>query len=299
MRFARGLLRLAMMVLVCAVAGGAQQPSTKPFAPISPMESGCGADTPRLLILGTYHMGNPGQDQYNLTADDVLTPERQRQIAELRGKLAAFQPTKIAVEGDFHTQGSEKSYERYLAGDFQPGRNEIEQIGMVLAKQLGHKRIYPVDYPMWMDGRVPQEIGTTRPRAEEAHGDARPGEKPLNTDRPSEVPAIYAESFRLQRTATVLEYYRFLNSDRYIEADNATYMSLLKPDPNSDALYRKADLLTNWYKRNIRILTNVNRIAQPDDRILLIIGSGHLHILRQLAAESPDICLIDTQQVLK
>lgn len=112
--------------------------------------------------------------------------------------------------------------------------------------------------------------------------------------------AIYAESMRLQKTATVLEYLRFLNSDRYVNADHQVgYMSLLRPDANSDSLYGRVDLLSKWYKRNFRIFTNLNRIAEPRDRILLTIGSGYQRILRQLAVDSPDICLVDTAEALR
>jgi hypothetical protein len=239
-----------------------------------------------------------------MEVDDVLAPKRQQEIAALLDKLAAYQPTKIAVEGDFKTQASEKNYERFLAADYKLGRNEIEQVGMALAKRLGHKHIYPVDYPMWMDGRVPQEIGTAKPRAEEAHGessakaDANAAAK-KKEEPPPDMPAIYRESLERQKTESVLDYLRFLNSDRYTRADHANYMGLLKPDPTSDALYGKTDSLTNWYKRNFRIFTNINRVAEANDRILLLIGAGHQTILRQLAADSPDICLVDTEEVLK
>jgi hypothetical protein len=33
--------------------------------------------------------------------------------------------------------------------------------------------------------------------------------------------------------------------------------------------------------------------------VLLLIGSGHLTLLRQLAIDSPDFCLVDTGQVLQ
>jgi hypothetical protein len=56
---------------------------------------------------------------------------------------------------------------------------------------------------------------------------------------------------------------------------------------SSPAIYVRADLVTNWYKRNLRILTNLNRVTEVGkDRVLLLIGSGHLAILRQLANDS-------------
>jgi len=30
---------------------------------------------PEILVLGTYHMANPGHDVHNMQADDVLSPK--------------------------------------------------------------------------------------------------------------------------------------------------------------------------------------------------------------------------------
>src|SRR5665647_2316095 len=51
-----------------------------------------------VLILGTYHMANPGRDVFNMKADDVLSPKRQAEIGELLEVLKRFKPTKIAIE---------------------------------------------------------------------------------------------------------------------------------------------------------------------------------------------------------
>jgi len=43
-----------------------------------------------ILILGTYHMANPGRDIFNISADDVLAPKRQAEIGELLEVLKRF-----------------------------------------------------------------------------------------------------------------------------------------------------------------------------------------------------------------
>jgi hypothetical protein len=67
----------------------------------SPKEEAMRAE---VLVLGVYHMANPGHDIFNMDADDVLSPKRQLEIAELAAVLKKFKPTKIAVEHD--SQGS-------------------------------------------------------------------------------------------------------------------------------------------------------------------------------------------------
>ena len=55
---------------------------------------------PTLVILGTYHMGTPGNNVVNPKVADISTPERQKQMVELVEKLKKFKPTKIVVECD-------------------------------------------------------------------------------------------------------------------------------------------------------------------------------------------------------
>jgi hypothetical protein len=70
-----------------------------------------------VLVLGTYHMDNPGHDLHNTKADDVLAPKRQAEIEELTAVLARFRPTKIAVEWDAGDQvGLERVFGQYAAG---------------------------------------------------------------------------------------------------------------------------------------------------------------------------------------
>src|SRR5215471_18436553 len=50
----------------------------------------------------------------------------------------------------------------------------------------------------------------------------------------------------------------------------------------------------------MRIPTNLNRITEiGKDRVLLLIGSGHMAILRQLANDSEHFCLIEPEAYLR
>ena len=63
----------------------------------------CGDNAAQIMLLGTCHMNNPGQDAINPKTDDVLGQGRQREIAELIDKLVRFNPTKIAVEAPYRS----------------------------------------------------------------------------------------------------------------------------------------------------------------------------------------------------
>jgi hypothetical protein len=84
-----------------------------------------------------------------------------------------------------------------------------------------------------------------------------------------------------------------------VSANHSGYMNMLLPG-EGQGIYARTDLVTNWYKRNLRIFTNLNRVAKlPDDRILLIIGAGHLKILTELASDSTYYCVAPATDYLK
>ena len=112
-----------------------------------------------VMILGSTHLANPGIDVVNTKMDDVLAPKRQRELEQLVQMLKAFRPTKIALEQDEKTHGAEthRNYQGYLEGTHKLKRSEIDQIGFRLAKQMGHPKVYCVDYwpkqnPFFPDG---------------------------------------------------------------------------------------------------------------------------------------------------
>ena len=98
------------------------------------------APKPHIMILGTYHMGNPGLDIANVKSDDVLVPKRQAEIAEVIAILKKFKPTKIAVEAPLNDPGVQQRFQEYRMGKFELRRNEIDQFGFRLAKEMGTDR---------------------------------------------------------------------------------------------------------------------------------------------------------------
>ncbi|QQD84118.1 DUF5694 domain-containing protein [Jeotgalicoccus sp. ATCC 8456] len=44
--------------------------------------------------------------------------------------------------------------------------------------------------------------------------------------------------------------------------------------------------LTSWYKRNMIMVNNITREIDNDSRVIMIVGAGHLYILKQLLESS-------------
>lgn len=57
--------------------------------------------------------------------------------------------------------------------------------------------------------------------------------------------------------------------------------------------YCGAEMMTEWYRRNLRIFSNIQDIAQEGERVLVIYGAGHCKILQQLVSDFNDMELVD------
>ena len=233
---------------------------------------------PEIMVLGTYHMSNPGHDIHNMQADDVLSPKRQQEITQLLEALKRFHPTKIAIEADVLGKRAPQQYSDYLAGKYALTRNEIDQIGFRLANELGHRAIYPVD----VDGDFPWQRVVNYAKA---NGIADKFEA-INGGWGT----LVKEEGDFLGSHTVLETLQFMNADARVARDMGLYFSVVRYGDPFD--YAGSDLLAAWYQRNIRIYRNiVALIDSPNERILVIYGSGHLGWLRQDIAADPTVRL--------
>src|SRR5439155_12148790 len=164
-----------------------------------------------VLVLGVYHMANPGHDIFNMQADDVLAPKRQAEIAQVIAALKKFNPTKIALEADSFSDRIPKRYAEYVAGKYELTRNEIDQIGLRLARELDHKTVYAVD----VDGEFPFQRIIDYAKA---------------SDRSKELDAMMAEIGGMVRAEntylashTVLETLLYMNADNKVAEDVGFY----------------------------------------------------------------------------
>ena len=99
----------------------------------------------RVILIGTYHFSNPGQDQANVESVDVTMPRRQAELQAVTDALAGFKPTFVGVE--WPAEAARDNYARYLDGTLPASRNEVVQLGFRLAKQVGIERVHGLDVP--------------------------------------------------------------------------------------------------------------------------------------------------------
>jgi hypothetical protein len=231
-----------------------------------------------VLVLGVYHMNNPGHDVFNMQVDDVLAPKRQAEIAQVIEALKRFNPTKIALEADVYSDRRPKEYADYLAGKHELTRNEIEQLGFRLAKELGHKTVYPVD----VDGDFPWQrfVNYAKGSGHTKELDALMGE----------IGAMVKAQNAYLGSYTILETLLYMNADQKVAEDVGFYYREAQVGEPGD--WPGADLVADWFRRNVRIYANVMQLAaSPNERVLVIYGAGHLGWLQHDFASNPNVRL--------
>ncbi len=238
-----------------------------------------------ILIVGCFH--------FEESALDIFSPESQAQLQALAGGLAAFAPDAVAVEAAAHQQAViDEAYRRFSLEDLESPdkmrrdtlgtihvfgedkpmnyRNEIVQLGFRLGKLLELPRVFAIDDDSEMDG-APFEAPI--PAAQEA------------------MDAFAAFAGRAPAGLTAL--LRFCNQPQWSQLNHSIYLRANETGSSED--YSGASSISQWYQRNLKIFSNIQRLAQGRKRVLALYGAGHLHLLRQFIREDGRFRLIELE----
>jgi len=245
----------------------------------------------RVLILGTYHFDNPGLDLHNVKADDVRTPEKQAELADVASRLARFNPNKIAVEAvSDRADLTTKKFDGFTPETLIKDRDERVQIAFRLAHNLGQKLVYGID-------ELSDKIDYFPYDKVQAYAKAH-GQTGMLDSLNAQVVAIISKMGADQKTKSVREMLLEQNRPDKIDADHYNfYYALLSL---GDSQTRPgADLNGYWYLRNAKIFAKLTQIAKPGDRVVVTFGAGHCYWLRHFARDTPGFALVEANDYLR
>lgn len=237
------------------------------------------SNRPQVMIFGTYHMHNPNLDYVKTNFADVLAEPRQQQVKDLVKRLKSFAPTHVAIE--VLPERSEKvnaQYQRYLQGEYTLTRNEIDQVGYRLAQAMGHSELYCIDNAQEIHfGAVLQYM--------QDYG---------MTEMMAEVDQLMAElqttQQRIEAEGTVTDLLQYLNSPAY-DDQHQTYLRMAVVGAGDT--WVGANMTANWYARNLKMYANImGLVRRPEDRIFVLVGSGHSALLREFLRQTPQVELV-------
>jgi glutathione S-transferase len=236
----------------------------------------------QVMILGAYHFGNPGRDLHNVKAEDVTTPRRQAELADVARRLEQFHPTRVAVEAD--SSADDLVYPAYRAfkpADLLKVRNETIQLGFRIAHDVGLADVHGID----ADGDFPYD--KVKAYAERVGG-ARAARL---ADANQRIEAMVKEFSAAQHTETIRTLLARYNDPALIRASQDFYYGVLalgdaKTQPG-------AELNAAWYLRNARIFTKLIQVAKPGDHVIVVFGAGHAYWLRHFVQTTPGFELVE------
>ena len=228
---------------------------------------------PEIMLVGMFHMA----------VDPATVNDEQKEIMALKEKMEKFEPTKIAVEKSFYVEEEmNKRYQSFLKDDLQLAYDEVEQLGFRIAKTMNHPQLHSVD----------EIVDMTSPTLEQVFEWAKEHQPALFKD-------LMTSQQKLQQSITgksTSEKLTFINSTAYHNELRRIYMKISRIGDRQHQV--GVHWLKQWHQRDLAIAANISRIVKDDDRLLVLIGADHLHLLEQFLEDSQDYQLISTNQYI-
>ncbi len=231
------------------------------------------ADNPappaRVMLIGLFHFDNPDLDAVKYKPIDVMMTAEQAYLQALAERIARFKPTKVLLEYPAKNDTVfNQRYSDYLAGKYELKLNEIYQLGFRIAKLSGLKQVNgfderdsPSDGALW--AYLPKEEPGTMKLLEGLIADL--SKRFEHEHRTLSLRDILIKSNSAEEDRANKDFYVMLNA---VGADKGKFIG--------------ADASAQWWQRNFRMYANVQVHAQPGERVVVIAGSGHTAILRDL-----------------
>ncbi|MEM6769162.1 MAG: DUF5694 domain-containing protein, partial [Bacteroidota bacterium] len=227
---------------------------------------------------------------------NIMSPERQTQLAAAVHQISQFRPTKIAFEwvtGD--TLWSKHYYQAWRNGRLEDViaeddrfylTSEIVQLAYPLAKAAGLDELHPIDHHGSFPLDSAMNYAATNGQEQDLHALQQGfGDAQQLMDSIAQLPIT-----DILRTANSRFFCQQLSQMLYLK----NIVALGKGDD-----YPGSYVVEQWYARNIRIFTNLHRMVENGDRVLVIFGAGHKEILDDLIKDRVDWHWEDAAKLLK
>lgn len=221
-----------------------------------------------VLLVGVFHFAGSAGDAIELIVPDILKEHRQREVEQLVDVLAEFRPTRVALEIEpQHDQSINSRYRDYLTGKQELGPTEQQQLGFRLAARMNLDRVDLIDHMFETPfGPLFEVMERDEPEASRQFWD--------------DLRRLEAESHETLKQDGIQAAIAALNEPEALSRNHDMYLSFARF--GAAGSYEGATLLGAWYVRNARMFANICQLLKPGQRIAVLIGAGHVPILKQL-----------------
>lgn len=252
----------------------------------------------KVITLGSFHFNFPNLDVNQTGREDqidVFEQKYQEEIELIVEKLKKFKPTKIVIERQPKYQSKYDSlYTSYINGEHKLTRSEEQQIGFRLAKELGLSSLYCTDSWGTDYEDIKKVINGNDTIANGKFMD-------YFYNNPDSILKSFHNEKVLFKTEGILAELKKMNSHEYVKKGLGDYLiGIFKYETDENDQFGPDFVTGWWFNRNLRIFRNIQRIkTEPEDRILVIYGAGHMNLLNIFFEASPEYELLDVNDYLK
>lgn len=268
---------LSLLIIYLSISSFTNQITAQPASPRI-----------KVYLLGTFHFSQT-DSTYN-----VLDEKHQQSIQKLCQIIAKQQPDKVFIERQPEYEFQNKIDSLFTLFSKMKSRklrakNELVQVGFRVAKMLGHKKVYQCDHPGRYGSLYSNSLQYAKTNNQIGYLDATVQGTAVREDD-----LVNEDS--LMQNSTLLEYIKWINSDAVMSTSHASYVSNY-PLVGSKDFYNYddddtlvgAEVIADWYRRNIMIYTKmINQLSFDEKAIFLIMGGDHIPILRHLFESNPN-----------
>lgn len=277
------ILISALICLMTHLAGQTLEEVVAEFSKYTAVEK------PKVMLIGSFHFneykGDNSGNTHTGNPPDVLTEKRQKELDELVKLIASFKPTKVCVEAK--TNQEEKlndQYHAYVKGEHDLHRNERQQVIFRLAAEANINKVNAIDAngEWYMDSVATYAI---------QNGQAESIMKANQI-----IPSYLQQQYDSMDGMHMAEIFHKINSPEQIHFIHAFHleMTAIGKDDN----YIGTGLYADWMIRNMKIFTNIQRLAEKNDRIVVLFGAAHIHSLKQMIEDSFNLEYVSVQDFL-
>ncbi len=210
-----------------------------------------------IILVGTFHFEQ----------DAELIKRKENEIKELVNYLADFKPTRIALEWE-KTEDDELNKE-YKNSNGNYSVDEIQQVGFRLAQKLKHEKVHAVN---WTGHLTQDDINNLNNEIRNSYPEL------LNT-----MMTLIEKTAVISSDSELINSFRELNDKRSVKDSEKMYLSFVDVKDDKGEMLGFT-FLNKWMERELMICKNIveTLTSNSEERILLIIGSDHLWMLRSL-----------------
>lgn len=266
-------LLLSFLILTLFACNPESKVDTKKKAEIKKSNT----DKIRVLNFGSVHLSGSTDAHSSIT--DVNNPKVKADIKKIVDQLVKFKPTIICVEiPPESTEFINETYQKYITD--QTNRinysEEVNVIGLEVARLSGTKKIYGIDNPIGFD--YPSLIEMANKNSSDS---------------------LYVQnimdSYETLNKKPLFEQFSIVNTKKYkMETFDLYNFLATMHNPNN---FEGSDIIAEFYKRNLRMYTNFSDIPlTKNDRVLIIMGATHTAYFDIFIGNSPKYIMENTAE---